>query len=62
MIFLNFTFKKDRSSHQYFISQGMGQSFMFLTFRTVCNFSGRTWALGRVEGRKRNPGLPPFPL
>ena len=26
---------KDRSSLQYFITQGMGQSSMFLTFRTI---------------------------
>ena len=33
-------FLKDRSSLQYFITQGMGQSSMFLTFRTICNFRG----------------------
>ena len=27
--------EKDRSSLQYFITQGMGQSSMFLTFRTI---------------------------
>ena len=43
-------FLKDRSSLQYF--QGMGQSFMFLTFRTIYNFRGRTSALGRVGGGK----------
>ena len=43
---------KDRSSLQYFITQGMGQSSMFLTFRTICNFRGRTLALGRVGGGK----------
>ena len=54
---MNF-FLKDRSSHQYFIAQGMGQSSMFFTFRTVCNFSRSTWALGRVgEGRGGIPGL-----
>ena len=42
-------FFKDRSSLQYFITQGMGQSSMFLTFRT---FRGRTSALVRVGGRK----------
>ena len=36
----------------YFITQGMGQSSMFLTFRTICNFRGRTSTLGRVEGGK----------
>ena len=36
-----FIFIKDRSSLQYFITQGMGQSSMFLTFRTICNFRGR---------------------
>ena len=44
-------FLKDRSSLQYFITQGMGQSSMFLTFRTL-NFKGRTSALGRVVGGK----------
>ena len=43
-------FLKDRSSLQYFITQGMGQSSMFLTFHTICNFRRRTWALGRVGG------------
>ena len=34
--------KKGRSSHQYFITQRMGQSSMFLTFALVynLNFSG----------------------
>ena len=45
-------FLKDRSSLQYFITQGMGQSSMFLTFRTICNFRGRTSALARVGGGK----------
>ena len=45
-------FIKDRSSLHYFITQGMGQSSMFLTFRTICNFKGRTSALGRVGGGK----------
>ena len=45
-------FLKDRSSLQYFITQGMGQSSMFLTFRTICNFRGSTSALGRVRGGK----------
>ena len=45
-------FLKDRSSLQYFITQGMGQSSMFLTFRTICNFRGRTPALVRVGGGK----------
>ena len=45
-------FFKDRSSLQYFITQGMGQSSMFLTFRTICNFRGRTSALVRVGGGK----------
>ena len=40
-------FIKDRSSLQYFITQGMGQSSMFLTFRTICNFRGR--ALGYLS-------------
>ena len=29
--------KKDRSSQQYFITQGIGQSSMFLIFRTAYN-------------------------
>ena len=45
-------FLKDRSSLQYFITQGMGQSSMFLTFCTICNFRGRTSALVRVGGGK----------
>ena len=48
----SFFFMKDRSSLQYFITQGMGQSSMFLTFRTICNFRGRTSALGKVGGGK----------
>ena len=47
---VSFHLKKDRSNHQYLITQGMGQSTMFLTFCTVCNFRGRTLALGRVGG------------
>ena len=43
---------KDRSSLQYFITQGMGQSSMLLTFCTICNFRRRTSALGRVGGGK----------
>ena len=48
----SFFFLKDRSCFQYFITQGMGQSSMFLTFRTISNFRGRTSALGRVGGGK----------
>ena len=48
----SFFFLKDRSSLQYFITHGMGQSSMFLTFRTISNFRGRTSALGRVGGGK----------
>ena len=44
-----FFFLKDRSSLQYFITQGMGQSSMFLTFRTICNFRER-----------RNPRAAPY--
>ena len=51
-------FLKDRSSLQYFITQGMSQSSMFLTFCTICNFRERTWALGRVGGGRGGiPGL-----
>ena len=45
-------FLKDRSCLQYFITQGMGQSSMFLTFHTISNFRGRTSALVRVGGGK----------
>ena len=38
-------FIKDRSSLQYFITQGMGQSSIFLIFRTICKFRGRTSAI-----------------
>ena len=34
------------------ITHGIGQSSMFLTFRTICNFRGRTSALVRVGGGK----------
>ena len=52
-VMILFFFKgQDRSSLQYFITQGMGQSSMFLTFRTICNFRGRTSALVRVGGGK----------
>ena len=44
-----FSFLKDRSSLQYCITQRMGQSSMFLTFPTICNFRGRIWALGSAE-------------
>ena len=47
-------FLKDRSSFQYFITQGMGQSSMFLTFCTISNFRGRTSALG--GGKEGIPG------
>ena len=52
VMILFFFFIKDRSSLQYFIIPGMGQSSMFLTLRTICNFRGRTSALGRVGGGK----------
>ena len=52
VMILFFFIIKDRSSLQYFITQGMGQSSMFLTFRTICNFRERTSALGRVGGGK----------
>ena len=35
---------------EYFITQGMCQSSMFLTFRTIFNFRGRPWGLSRVGG------------
>ena len=46
-VVMNLFFLKDRSSLQYFITQGMGQSSMLLTICTIYNFRGRTWALGR---------------
>ena len=51
-VMILFLFLKDRSSLQYFITQGMGHSSMFHTFYTICNFRGRTSALGRVGGGK----------
>ena len=51
-VMILFFFLKDRSSLQYFITLGMGQSSMFRTFRTICNFRGRTSALVRVGGGK----------
>ena len=49
---------KDRSSLQNFITQGMGQISMFLTFHTICNLRVMTWALGRVGGGRGGiPGL-----
>ena len=38
----------------------MGQSSMFLTFRTICNFRGRTSALGRVGGGKQGGSIPVY--
>ena len=51
-------FLKDRSSLQYFITQVMGQCSMFVTIRTVCNFRGRTFALGIgwEEGKEESQG------
>ena len=37
---------KNRSSLQYFITQGMGQSSMFLTFHTICHFRGKDFGFG----------------
>ena len=47
-------------SLQYFITQGMGQSSMFLTFRTTCNFGGRLglW-VGWEEGEEESQGSMP---
>ena len=47
-----FFFFKGQVNFQYFITQGMGQSSMFLTFRTISNFREKTSALGRVGGGK----------
>ena len=44
-------FLKDRSTHQYFITQGIGPSSMFLTFRTVCNLMGRTFHEPQSKGK-----------
>ena len=48
-------------TNMYFITQGMGQSSMFLTFCTVVIILvGTIWALGRVGGgRVGIPGLHP---
>ena len=46
------SFFKGQVNFQYFITQGMGQSSMFLTFCTISNFRERTSALGRVGGGK----------
>ena len=48
--------KKGRSSHQYFITQEMGQSFMFLNCCTVFNLVEENFGFGRV-GRGRG-GIP----
>ena len=50
-------FLKDRSSLQYFITQGMGQSSMFLTFRTLYNLGGGLglW-VGWEEGEEESQG------
>ena len=53
-------FLKDMSSLQYFITQRMGRVYVpyLTTLRTICNFRGRTWSLGRVGGGKGGiPGL-----
>ena len=39
-------FLKDRLSLQYFITQGMGQSSIFHTFHTICNFRGKDFGFG----------------
>ena len=54
LFFLNLM--KGRSSHQNFITQGMGQSSMFLTFRTVYNYNFN----GGEFGLRRNPRDPPL--
>ena len=53
-------FLKDRSSLQYFITQGMGQSSMFLTFCTICNLGGGLglW-VGWEEGEEESQGSIP---
>ena len=57
---LFFFFLKDRSSLQYFITQGMGQSSMFRIFRTIIILGGglRLW-LGWGRER-RNPRAAPY--
>ena len=59
MILFFFLFLKDRSSLQYFITQGMDQSLCSLPYVLhICNFRGRTWGLGRVGGGRGGiPGL-----
>ena len=53
-------FLKDRSSLQYFITQEMGQSSMFLIFHTICNLRGglELW-VGREEGKEESHGCIP---
>ena len=60
MILFFFFFLKDRSSLQYFITQGMGQSSMFLTFSTICNFRGRTLALVRGKEESQGSSIPVY--
>ena len=47
-----FFFFKGQVKSPVLITQVMGQSSMFLTFLTICNFRGRTSALVRVGGGK----------
>ena len=53
----SFFFIKDRSSLQYFIKQGMGQSSMFLTFHTNVILGGglRLWVEWE-EGKEESQG------
>ena len=48
-------FLKDRSSLQYFITQGMGQSSMFHTFHSICKGGLRLW-VGWEEGKEEFQG------
>ena len=53
-------FLKDRSSLRYFITQGMSQSSMFLTFRTICNLGGGLGLWVRwEEGEEESQGSIP---
>ena len=53
-------FLKDSASLQYFKTQEMGQSSMFLTFRTICNLGGGLglW-VGWEEGEEESQGSMP---
>ena len=57
-VMILFFFIKDRSSLQYFITQGMGQSSMFHTFHTILGGGLRLW-VGWEEGKGESQGSIP---